>query len=331
MARANLEPAVTETSAEERKDTSAPPAPRGSSPTPPQSPRFRPGRAWILFVLALLAFNFYLGSRATQPPSRLRVPYSPFFLEQVTAGSRQGDHVEGDGDPGYVQPERAVRGVEADDTLPDGDSRVRRQRRPVAAAPAKGRGRQRPAARYGSAVVAEPVARLRADDPLRRSAVLADAPCRKRSERSRLVRALARTSVPTVRRPRHVRGRSWHRRGEGGADGGRRLPPPSREVPTARGSDTARGTALGPAGHGQDAARAGGRGRGGRARSSRWRRPSSSKRSSASAHHGCAICSRRRRRPRPRSCSSTSSTRSAAHARPVLPASAAATTSASRR
>ena len=86
MARANLEPAVTETSAEERKDTSAPPAPRGSSPTPPQSPRFRPGRSWILFVVALLAFNFYLGSRATQPPSRLRVPYSPFFLEQVTAG-----------------------------------------------------------------------------------------------------------------------------------------------------------------------------------------------------------------------------------------------------
>jgi cell division protease FtsH len=86
MARANLEPAVTETSAEERKDTSAPPAPRGSSPTPPQSPRFRPGRSWILFVVALLAFNFYLGSRATQPPSRLRVPYSPFFVEQVTAG-----------------------------------------------------------------------------------------------------------------------------------------------------------------------------------------------------------------------------------------------------
>jgi cell division protease FtsH len=84
MAHADLEPAVTETSADERKDTSAPPAPRGSSPTQP--PRFRLGRSWILFALALLAFNFYLGSRATQPPSRLRVPYSPFFLQQVTAG-----------------------------------------------------------------------------------------------------------------------------------------------------------------------------------------------------------------------------------------------------
>jgi cell division protease FtsH len=86
MAREDLEPAVTETSADERKDTPAPPAPRGSSPTPPRWPGFRPARPWILFVVALLAFNFYLGSRATQPPSRLRVPYSPFFLQQVTAG-----------------------------------------------------------------------------------------------------------------------------------------------------------------------------------------------------------------------------------------------------
>ncbi|HEY2939969.1 MAG TPA: ATP-dependent zinc metalloprotease FtsH [Gaiellaceae bacterium] len=64
---------------------SAPPAPRGSSP-PPQPPRFRLSRRWILFALALLAFNFYLGSRAMQPPSRVRVPYSPFFLDQVRSG-----------------------------------------------------------------------------------------------------------------------------------------------------------------------------------------------------------------------------------------------------
>jgi cell division protease FtsH len=43
-------------------------------------------RGWILFGLALLAFNFYLGSRAMQPQSRVRVPYSPFFLDQVRAG-----------------------------------------------------------------------------------------------------------------------------------------------------------------------------------------------------------------------------------------------------
>jgi cell division protease FtsH len=43
-------------------------------------------RRWILFALALLAINFYVGSRTMQPPSRVRVPYSPFFLEQVSAG-----------------------------------------------------------------------------------------------------------------------------------------------------------------------------------------------------------------------------------------------------
>jgi cell division protease FtsH len=48
-------------------------------------PWFRPSRGWILFAVALLLLNFYLGSRAGQPPSRVRVPYSPFFLDQVKA------------------------------------------------------------------------------------------------------------------------------------------------------------------------------------------------------------------------------------------------------
>src|SRR5437588_4701474 len=74
--------------AEQRKDSGAPPAPRGSSPSGPP-PRFRPSRTWILFALALLAFNIYFGSRATQPTARVRVPYSPFFLQQVRAGHVQ--------------------------------------------------------------------------------------------------------------------------------------------------------------------------------------------------------------------------------------------------
>ena len=77
---------MSTTGADQRDERGAPPAPRGSSPAPPQLPRFRPGRAWIVFVLALLAFNFYLGSRATQPPARIRVPYSPFFLQRVRDG-----------------------------------------------------------------------------------------------------------------------------------------------------------------------------------------------------------------------------------------------------
>jgi cell division protease FtsH len=69
-----------------QKNASAPPpTPGGPPPTPSRLSRFLPGPGWILVFLALLVFNFYLGSRATQPASRVRVPYSPFFLEQVRA------------------------------------------------------------------------------------------------------------------------------------------------------------------------------------------------------------------------------------------------------
>jgi cell division protease FtsH len=86
IAREDREPPAVSTTGDDRGERgSAPPAPRGSSP-PPQPPRFRLSRRWILFALALLAFNFYLGSRAMQPPSRVRVPYSPFFLDQVRSG-----------------------------------------------------------------------------------------------------------------------------------------------------------------------------------------------------------------------------------------------------
>jgi cell division protease FtsH len=64
-------------------NASGPPAPRGSTPPPP---RFRISPRWLLFALVLLTLNFYLGSRANQAPSRIRVPYSPFFLHEVRAG-----------------------------------------------------------------------------------------------------------------------------------------------------------------------------------------------------------------------------------------------------
>ena len=58
----------------------------GKPPASPQPPRRRIGWWWIAFLLALLAINYWAGSRATQAQSRVRVPYSPYFLQQVTNG-----------------------------------------------------------------------------------------------------------------------------------------------------------------------------------------------------------------------------------------------------
>jgi cell division protease FtsH len=69
--------------------TTPPPSPRGSSPTEPRRPSFRPGPGWIVFFLVALGLNFFLSTRATEPASRVRIPYSPFFLKQVRA-----DHVQ---------------------------------------------------------------------------------------------------------------------------------------------------------------------------------------------------------------------------------------------
>jgi cell division protease FtsH len=77
---------MAETKEDRQTKASPPSAPRGSSPERPQAPNFRPGRGWILFFLALLAVNFFITTRATQPSSRVRVPYSPFFLQQVNDG-----------------------------------------------------------------------------------------------------------------------------------------------------------------------------------------------------------------------------------------------------
>jgi cell division protease FtsH len=78
------------TSAEQQKQASPPRVPRrhGEPPGPaPKPPRFRIGWWWIALALVLFAVNYYAGSRATQAQPRTRVPYSPFFLNQVRAGN----------------------------------------------------------------------------------------------------------------------------------------------------------------------------------------------------------------------------------------------------
>jgi cell division protease FtsH len=67
-----------------------PPAQGQSSPKGPRLPKPAPPRFrlrwWIAWALALLVINYWFASRATQAPARVRVPYSPFFLQQVTEG-----------------------------------------------------------------------------------------------------------------------------------------------------------------------------------------------------------------------------------------------------
>jgi cell division protease FtsH len=59
--------------------------PRGARLPKPAPPRFRFGW-WIAWLIGLLVLNYWIASRATKAPERVRVPYSPFFLKQVDAG-----------------------------------------------------------------------------------------------------------------------------------------------------------------------------------------------------------------------------------------------------
>src|ERR687892_1126278 len=86
--------------ADDRATDTPPPAPRGSSPTPPQRPWFALSRRWIVFFVALLALNVFIANRTMESESRVRVPYSPFFLDQVKAGdvesiTSQGTDLQG--------------------------------------------------------------------------------------------------------------------------------------------------------------------------------------------------------------------------------------------
>jgi cell division protease FtsH len=80
------DPVGPATRQDRRDEAGSPPPTRGSTPPQRPRPRFRISVWWIVFGLALLAVNLYMGTRATQAASRVRVPYSPYFLNQVNAG-----------------------------------------------------------------------------------------------------------------------------------------------------------------------------------------------------------------------------------------------------
>jgi cell division protease FtsH len=62
-------------------------APSPNDEQTPRTPRVRRSWwIWIVLFLGLLAINMFFGSRAGQPASRVRVAYTPFFLQQIRTG-----------------------------------------------------------------------------------------------------------------------------------------------------------------------------------------------------------------------------------------------------
>jgi cell division protease FtsH len=78
------------------------PAPDGrGSPAPPKPPMIPRGRLFIWLALALLALNLAISFMTGRPEERKRVPYQPFFVDQVEAGnveeiSSRADSIEGE-------------------------------------------------------------------------------------------------------------------------------------------------------------------------------------------------------------------------------------------
>ena len=79
------------------------PAPDGRGSGQPQAPAPRPRQRWLtaaVVIALLLALNFWFASRTLQPNSRVRIPYTPTFLNQVNNGNvteltTTGDAIQG--------------------------------------------------------------------------------------------------------------------------------------------------------------------------------------------------------------------------------------------
>ena len=77
---------------------------------PPRPPRFGLSLRWIVLFFVLLAVNLLVSVRAMGPEPRLRVPYSPLFLEQVTNGNVDEITSKGTDIQGTFETEVAVEG-----------------------------------------------------------------------------------------------------------------------------------------------------------------------------------------------------------------------------
>ena len=175
-------------------------------------------------------------ARDASAGSRVRVPYSPFFLQQVTAGNVVVDHLEGHGDPGDVQAgQQSYAGSKPTTRFKTEIPAFADTKALSQLLGAKKRRRQRGAARR----------RARRGG---RACCVGFGPTilflgllfwlMRRAGGAQnvlgVVRPLARAALRAVGRAGDVRRRRRDRRGEGGADRGRRLPAQAGAVPEAR-------------------------------------------------------------------------------------------------
>ena len=77
------------------------PAPDGRGKQPAKPPMIPRSRALLAFFVGLLVLNLLISFLTGAPPDRPRVPYQPFFLEQVKAGNvgtitSREDSIEGE-------------------------------------------------------------------------------------------------------------------------------------------------------------------------------------------------------------------------------------------
>jgi cell division protease FtsH len=86
---------------DERQGWRVEPAPDGrGAPPPPKPPMIPRNRKWIAVIVGLLALNFIVAFITGGPTQRTQIPYSPFFLQQVSAGnvqeiSARGETIQG--------------------------------------------------------------------------------------------------------------------------------------------------------------------------------------------------------------------------------------------
>ena len=184
----------------DNREAKPPPAPRGSSPTPPGFPRLGLSRRWIVFFLALLAVNVFVSSRAMAPESRVRVPYSPFFLEQVRTGNvaeitSKGTDIQGtfEKQVAFEESKPTTRFRTEIPAFADTDELSRLLQENEVTVNAK-------PLDTGGAWWQTLLVRLRPDDPARGSPVLAVPPGGQRAERPRRVRPVARPPLRALRR-----------------------------------------------------------------------------------------------------------------------------------